>query len=139
MQERVERFLELSAVLTGFSRVQLLGTAMTDEYLRTLEAKLAPDALDALLAAFERLPKGAARDAAVAGNILGDPEIGPVAHNLILLWYCGTWPDKSGTNQVVSADAYQAGLQWTAAGAHPPGSRQQGFGSWSAPPETRVL
>lgn len=147
MQERVEQFLGLSTVLTGFDRTQLLGTDMTSGYLRTLDETLPAGVLDELLAAYQRLPEGEEREAAVTADILNDQKLGPVARNLILLWYCGTWttlPDawraKYGispldTNRVVSGEAYQAGLQWAVAGAHPPGSSQQGFGSWSMAPE----
>jgi len=151
MDKRLEQFLGLSVVLTGFSRVQLLGTAMAGDYLHTLDTVLPAGVVDELLAAYERLPQGSGRDAAVTADILADPKIGPVARNLILLWYCGTWtslPDAwhaaygaapNELNGVVSADAYQAALQWLVAGAHPPGSRQQGFGSWSMAPERSGL
>ena len=151
MQKRTDQFLGLSAVLTGFGRLQLLGTAMTSEYLRTLDAILPAGLLDELLAVYERLPTGADREAAVAAQILDDPKLGPVARNLILLWYCGAWttlPDAwraaygvspLDKNHVVSAEAYQAGLQWVVAGAHPAGAQQQGFGAWSLAPERSGL
>ena len=147
MQARTEQFVGLSAVLTGFARMQLLGTAMADEYLRAVDAILPAGVLDELLGVYQELPAGDGLEAAVAARILGDPKLGPVAQNLILLWYCGAWTilpaqwrtaygatpgDKTG---VVSAAAYQAGLQWMAAGAHAAGSQQQGFGAWSMPPE----
>jgi hypothetical protein len=68
-------------------------------------------------------------EAAIESKILGDPKLGPAAWNLILLWYLGMWQTA-----YVSAESYQAALQWAAAGAHPPGSRQEGFGSWSMLP-----
>jgi hypothetical protein len=151
MNKRLEPFLELSGVLTGFSRLQLLGTAMANEYLRTLDAVLPSGVLDEMLARYKQIPQGTDREDAVAAAILGDPKLGPVARNLILLWYCGSWtalPDAwhtaygaspTNTNGVVSAQAYQAGLQWALIGAHPPGSSQQGFGSWSVPPEKGSL
>jgi hypothetical protein len=142
-----ELFLDISALLTGFDRVQLLGTGMADEYLRTLEDELSGEALDELLSSYERLTSAGEREGAVASEILGDPKWGPVARNVILMWYCGTWnalpqewrkaygssPDD--TDRVVSAEAYVAGLQWVAAGAHPMGAKQQGFGAWALPPE----
>ena len=162
MDERAERFIEMSALLTGFDRVQLLGTGMTDSYLRTLEDAVPAGTLDELLGAYERLPGGTDREAAVASQILGHPKLGSVARNLIVLWYCGTWtalPDAwqavpgtsaADTSRVVSAEAYRAGLQWIVAGAHPAGragrqwivagahpagARQQGYGAWAVPPE----
>jgi hypothetical protein len=150
MGERSDRFLELSGLLTGFGRVQLAGTGMTETYLQALDAVLPAGVIDELLAAFQRLPAGPGREAAAASQILGDPKLGPVARNVIVLWYCGTWtalPDAwraaygaspQDTTHVVSGEAYQAGLQWTAAGAHPPGASPQGFGAWAlAPGEIR--
>jgi len=133
-------------MLTGFDRVRLLGTGVADVYLQTLEQVLPSGVADELLVAYEQLPAGRERDAALAAEILGDPKLGPVARNLILMWYCGTWTALPGTwqdaygsspldaSQVVSGEAYQQGLQWVVAGAHPMGARQQGYGAWSVAP-----
>ena len=146
MEERSKRFLELSALLTGFGRVQLLGTGVLEDYLSTVEEVLPAGMLDELLAAYDQLPE-ADREAAAASEILDDPKLGPVARNMILLWYCGAWtplPDDwrsthgtspLDTHRVVSPASYLAGLQWVAAGAHPVGARQQGYGAWAVPPE----
>jgi hypothetical protein len=151
MQERVEQFLGLSVILTGFSRVQLLGTGVTDEYLQTLDKAVPASVLNDLLTAYKQLPPGPDQEAAVASKILADPKLGPVAQNIILLWYCGTWTLLADTwyasygaapgdvHGVISADSYQAGLQWTVAGGHPPGSRQQGFAAWSSEPGRSTL
>jgi len=148
--ERIESFLGLSVVLTGFSRLELLGTGMAADYLCALEATLPPGVCDELLDAWDARPAGADGEAP-ASKILGDPKLGPVAQHLILLWYTGAWtalPDAwrsaygaapLDTSRVVSAEAYQAGLQWVAIGGHPPGSRQQGFAAWSSPPEGSSL
>jgi hypothetical protein len=152
MDQRFEDFLALSVILTGFSRWQLLGTAMAATYLSTLDESLPGGVLDDLLSAYRQLPQGAERDAAIASGMLADARLGPVVRNLILLWYRGFWSalpsdwhnaygaashtDNSG---YVSAMAYQSGLQWIAAGAHPPGSSQEGFGSWSVLPERSGL
>jgi len=131
-----ERFLRLSSTLTGFNRVELLGTGVADVYLRALEDVLPADVLERLLAG-DADPDG----------VLADPALGPPARNLILMWYCGTWtplPDdwraahgasELDTHRVISPDGYVAGLQWVAAGAHPVGARQQGFGAWAVPPD----
>jgi hypothetical protein len=134
-------FIALSVQLTGFGRVRLLGTGMADAYLSVLDSALPAGVLDDLLAAC-----GEAPDAAGIGAIMRDPRLGPVARNLTILWYCGTWaalPEAwqqaygtvpAAPNGVVSAQAYQQGLQWVAAGAHPMGARQQGYGAWAEPP-----
>jgi hypothetical protein len=145
--ERFDRFLQLSELLTGFGQVDLFATGVAGEYLGTLDALLPEGTLDDLMAACDALPGGAERDAAVASTILGDAKLGPVARNLIVLWYCGAWtalPDSwraaygasaLDTDKVVSAETYLAGLQWVVAGAHPAGAQQQGYGAWALPPE----
>jgi hypothetical protein len=137
----------MSVLLTGFGRVELLGTGLAQDYLTAADGALPDGVLDELLDAFGRLPPGPDREDAVRSQILADPKLGPVARNLILMWYSGTWPalpdawreaygaSPLDKNHVVSAEAYQAGLQWIAAGAHPAGARQQGFGAWAAAPE----
>jgi hypothetical protein len=140
-------FVDLSALLTGFDRVHLRGTGVADSYLKTLEDVLPEDVLSDLFAAYQALPSDDGREAAVARGIVGDPRLGPVAQNLIILWYCGAWtalPDDwrdahgtspADTDRVISPEAYVAGLQWAAAGAHAMGARQQGFGAWAVAPE----
>jgi hypothetical protein len=146
MGERAETLLGLSVLLTGFSRVELLGTGMADQLVSTLDATLPPGVLDELLDVYRQLPQGGEPGAAIESAILADSKLGPVARNLILAWYCGTWTplpetwrtaygvSALDTNRVLSPEAYQAGLQWAAAGAHPPGARQQGYGAWSIRP-----
>jgi hypothetical protein len=166
----------MSAVLTGYGRVQLAGTGQVDAYLRAVDESLPAGVLDDMLAMFGRLlasQQGPAAglddtglddtglddtgldntglDDTVAAPILGDQRLGTVARTIILLWYSGTWtalPDawhdaygaapsdvNRDVTRVVSAQSYQAGLQWAAAGAHPAGARAQGFGAWALPPE----
>ena len=143
----LDDFLDLSTVLTGYDRVQLLGTGMAEQYLHTLEEVLPSGTLEEFLAAYGRV-SGGDREAGVASEILADPKLGPVAQNVILLWYCGTWtalPDAwrasygaspMDTSRVVSAEAYLAGLQWVTARAHPVGARPPGYGQWAVAPET---
>jgi len=132
-------FLQLSGQLTGFSRVELLGTGLSTTYLDVLDERLSPDLVDELLA----LASGAES----RGQVPTDSTWLPVSRNVILLWYCGTWtalPEDwrlgrglpaADDSYVVSADAYEASLQWVVAGAHPAGSRQQGFGAWAVAPD----
>jgi hypothetical protein len=144
--KRLDLFLRLSELLTGFGGIDLLGTGLAGRYLRVVDDILPPGAGDELLAAFARLPAGLDREAAVQTTILAHRKLGPVARNVILMWYRGTWtrlPEEwrsaygtspSDTDHVVSAEAYRSGLQWVAAGAHPAGALQQGYGAWSSAP-----
>lgn len=143
---RLDRFVEMSALLTGFGSVRLRGTGMAEPYLRAADAALPAGVLKELIDAFARLPHGPGREAAVGPAILADTKLGPVARNIILLWYRGTWTtlpqewrsaygtSPLDTDHVISPEAYQSGLQWVAASAHPVGARQQGYGAWASPP-----
>ncbi len=170
MENRLDQFVRLSALLTGFAPLHLLGTGMAETYLRATDAALPDGVLDELLDAGSlpsagsapptgsavpgapaqpggsALAGGADPDAAAGQAIFGDAKLGPVARALILLWYRGAWTalpqewrsaygaSPRDVDHVVSAEAYQAGLQWDAAGAHPAGARQQGYGAWASPP-----
>ncbi|MBV8842250.1 MAG: hypothetical protein JO307_05505 [Bryobacterales bacterium] len=69
-----------------------------------------------------------------------------MAKSIIQMWYLGQWTqtplawrEEFGTNpsdfnRVISAAAYTEGLVWRAAGTHPQGAKQPGYGTWSAPP-----
>lgn len=163
MENRLDQFVRLSALLTGFSPLHLLGTGMAETYLRATGAALPDGVLDELLDAGPPpsagpapsagsaqpagpAPGGTDPEAAAGQAILGDAKLGPVARTLILLWYRGAWTalpqewrsaygaSPQDSDHVVSAEAYQAGLQWDAAGAHPAGARMQGYGAWASPP-----
>ena len=67
---RLEAFVEMSALLTGFGPVHLFGTGMAARYLRAVEAALPAGVLDELLDAWARLPDGAAREDSAGPAIL---------------------------------------------------------------------
>ncbi len=84
-------------------------------------------------------------------RIMSDGLLGPLARNIISLWYLGIWNELpwywwlqhgiGATNEtrVVSSEAYKEGLLWRAMGAHPPGAKQPGYGSWSLPPQIEAV
>lgn len=143
MDQRLDDFIALSVALTGFGRLQLLGTGVGPEYLRVLDSIVPDGIVSALLREGASLPPG---DDAATARLLDDAVLGPVARNIIVMWYSGTWnalPERwreangraaGDVSRVISAAAYLAGLQWAAAGAHPAGASPGGFGSWSSPP-----
>lgn len=145
---RIDEFLALSVVLTGFAPYDLQGTGVADELLATLwriVPQPARELLDTWRAIAQAPPPGGV-DEGVRTRILGDAKLGPVARNVITMWYTGLWvplPTQwhyaygafpEDQNQVVSALAYQESLVWKAAGTHPMGARQPGFGTWALPP-----
>lgn len=146
MNRRLDELVGLSVALTGFDRLDLIGTGVAAEYLDTLDRIVSPATVDALLKAYAGLPADDPDGAALSGRILEDALLGPLARNVIVLWYTGTWTplpadwpapgarsplDVAG---VVSPAAYLSGLQWRTVGAHPAGALPTGFASWASPP-----
>lgn len=137
----IRRFLRVSADLTGFDSFELAGTGMAETYLATLERILPRGFLGQMMVDWPY-----PGDEPIGPALLGDPKIGPVARNIILLWYRGTWTalpeawraaygaSPHDVDHLVSGAAYRAGLQWAAAGGHPAGADAQGYGAWAAPP-----
>lgn len=143
MKNQHSAFLTLSEHLTGFDSVELLGTGMLEDYyLCVMEniGNLDPERLWSIAATLDRLKK-LGNEAALAREIrhllFSDADIQPISKNIIRLWYTGTWrmkPNDSFSSVVVSPEAYQEGLIWKLAHAHPPGAKQPGFGSWAEQP-----
>jgi len=144
-------FVALSAILTGFDRVELWGTGLVETYADVVTGTVGQDISDKLWAATTQI---IARDGAdesrletaVRREILASPMFGPIARNIIQLWYVSTWNqlpkswrnlygnNPNDTTRIISAEAYAQGLVWDVIGAHPPAAKQPGFDSWSHPP-----
>jgi len=145
MNKRLNEFLSLSADLTGFDRLEIMGTGVMAEYLEVLDQAVSVAVVDRLLAVHAGLSDSADRTQGLSDQILDDEQLGPLARNLLVLWYTGAWqPLTSGgpsagqpgqeSPRIVSPAAYMAGLQWRTVAAHPAGALPPGFGSWSYPP-----
>lgn len=145
-----ELFLQLSEQLTAFTSFQLVGTGEARSYYNTTLSIIGEDLLRELLLAFHSIQEETndevGFDRALRHQILSDLKLGPIARNMIKMWFVGTWyqlPDtwreKYGVSAedktfVVSANAYREGLLWPTIGAHPMGAKAPGYGTWSAPP-----
>jgi hypothetical protein len=158
-----EDFLFLSIDLTAFDATELLGTGLAHQYLAKVRAACGEEVVSALLDAHRAARADAAGDAGshdralldrgLRHRIFSDDRLGPVARNVIKLWYAGMWyglppewTDRYGAQaaaetSTVTAASYQEGLLWTAIGANPPGAKAPGYGSWAQPPriEERYL
>jgi hypothetical protein len=129
----LERFVELSAALTGFRAAELWGTGQARPHLDLVVHACGEDLVARLLAA----------DPA---DVLADRDLGPIARNVIVLWYLGQWDQMprawrnrhgaapADVARVASAAAFRAGLVWPAIGTHAMGANAPGYGSWAAPP-----
>lgn len=152
-----EYFLNLSVVLTGFSRFHLLGTGQASLYFETVRDIIGGDLLQELLHTFHRLDEKAkiADDESILTNglrseILGSEKLGAIARNIIKLWYVATWyqlpqewRDLYGTKEkdrtfIPSPQAYPEGLLWPAIGVNPPGAKGLGYATWSEPPSVSL-
>ena len=146
----VDLFLDLSAALTGFSRIELWGTGMVETYYDEVNLIIGEREMGKVLGVSSKIiPRGKpitpAVEAAVETNILVDSRYGPVARNIIRLWYLGAWSQlpqewrnaygatSYDTDHIVSPQAYKESLVWVAGEAHPMGGKQQGFGAWAMP------
>jgi hypothetical protein len=147
----LEGFLDLSATLTGYSRFRLLGTGQADAYLSTTRGAVGDVVLAELLTTFASVTDGAAGDEhqldrGLRTRVLSDDKLGPIARNVIKMWFVGTWYQlpqewrdlyagrRPDATHVVSPASYTEGLLWPSIGANPPGAKGQGYGSWTGPP-----
>jgi len=149
-EDRLEQFVALSEVLTGFSKLELVGSGMPQPYYDLLIRTVGEPFLFELLTETTEIIRSAKSkgelEEAFRVRIIASSKYGPLAKNIIKMWYLATWfplPDDwcsqhgvstGGANQVISAEAYKAGLVWPAIGTHPPGAKQPGYGSWTQPP-----
>lgn len=148
-------FLQLSVELTGYSEEDLHGTGMVATYYNVLMKEQDQDGIREF---FERARvvlasgdiaaeiKAAFIDLPVTATQPGTPYdemcFEGLAQRIILLWYTGIWTTMNGKDTMsqqartamVSAQAYEEGLIWTAAHTHPAGAKQPGFASWSNKP-----
>ena len=145
MINRLADFLDFSVEMTCHTRFELLGTGQAEAYFETAQRAVG-GVLDDLLDRYRDLPRSDQREAALRVQILGDEKLGPVARAIIKLWYIGiwyalpqSWTQKYGARAdnatfMVSPASYAEGLLWPAIGAHPPGAKAPGYGSWEGPP-----
>jgi hypothetical protein len=149
--ETLDTFLDLSAALTGFSAFRLRGTGQAKAYLATLTEVVGEATVGELLAAWGKVAAEAEGERALRREILSDDKLGPVARNVIKMWYVGTWyalpadwreayaaTDRDRTF-VVSPEAYTEGLLWPAIGANPSGAKPLGYGMWATPPRIETV
>ncbi len=143
----LEQFLRLSADLTGFSKAQLQGTGMLEMYYGAIGKIIDSGIIGTMLLTYQQLVEECdGKSDEVCIKLAEDPMLEPVIKNVATLWYLGQWNQmpREWRNQygasaldrdhVISAEAYRQGLAWVAMGAHPMGTKEQGYGAWSLPP-----
>lgn len=156
MTTQLERFLAFSADATAFTRFELRGTGQAQDYFDTVVRIVGATIVDRLLdlhanAVAAAAGDGARREDLLRRDVFSDPQLGPVARNIVKMWFTGIWSElpKEWTEAfgaragdvtfVVSGTAYTEGLLWRAIGANPPGAKAPGYGSWAFPPHIPPL
>lgn len=128
-------FLEFSALLTGFSKIELKGTGMAEKYYETILQNTSRETIAYFFqdveALFSKPLKPSQIDSIIASQFMPTSSYDGLARSIIILWYTGNWGDD-----VVSSVSYIQGLMWDAAHTHPPGAKQPGYGSWGELPLT---
>jgi hypothetical protein len=151
-EDLLRRFLAFSAEVTAFSPFDLLGTGQAESYLASVTGVVGEGVLGELLDAYAAVDgeAGDDRKARLYRDIFSDEKLGPVARNIIKMWYVGAWYElppewtesfgalDGDVTFFVSPAAYTEGLLWRAIGANPPGAKAPGYGSWAAPPRIPV-
>ncbi|WUH98803.1 hypothetical protein OHR68_35690 [Spirillospora sp. NBC_00431] len=137
--EDVEKFVEVSETLTGFSRYDLRGTGMAELYLDTVRRQIGASNYDALVALLAKAP-------ATSPDWQKHPALLEAARAIAYLWYTGAWPrmapaahaelrrQMANEEFVVSSSAYTEGLVWRTFHGHPAGAKPPGYGTWSMKP-----
>ncbi|MEG4499837.1 hypothetical protein QUB05_22365 [Microcoleus sp. F10-C6] len=158
--EFLEYFLDFSVVLTGFSRFHLFGTGQAPLYFNTVRDIIGEDMFGELLQTFHHLDlkvqncddkdKESTLTKGLLTEIFGSEKFGPIARNIIKLWYVATWyqlpqdwREVFGTKEndktfIPSPQAYPEGLLWPAIGVNPPGAKGQGYATWSEVPSVSL-
>jgi hypothetical protein len=145
----IDRFVAFSAEVTAFTVFELHGTGQAEPYHRTVVDVVGQELLDELLDRYDQVLDGPpeTRTERLRKAIFGDEKLGPIARNIIKLWYVGIWyqlpPEwteafgacSKDVTFMVSATAYTEGLIWVAIGANPPGAKAPGYGSWAEAPK----
>ncbi|MDB9382419.1 hypothetical protein PN465_09305 [Nodularia spumigena CS-584] len=150
-------FLDFSAEVTGFSRFDLEGTGQADLYFDTVLKVVGEDIFGELLTIFHDLDKRAKKkydpvilSEGLRSQILESSKRGPVARNIIKLWYTANWYElpeaweawygagKENSHFIPSPQSYPEGLVWRAVGVNPPGAKAPGYGTWSEPPSVSL-
>jgi hypothetical protein len=147
-------FVQFCSEITGFPDASLEGTGLVETYRKLIEQVLGDELVTQfydLVELIVRLEGVEARQKQIVASVLPSTIFWPVTSNLISLWYLGVWTqlpatwyqaqglplpgtDDAGKTHVPSDSAYVEQLSYRVAGAHPPGAKPTGFGSWSIPP-----
>ena len=145
-----ENFLNISSALIDFNKFVLNGTGQGDAYLETTLKIVGHNHLSSLLTAFKSIDQSQISKEIfleiIRKEILGDTLFGPIARNIMKLWYTGMWyqlplrwrqkygESTDDSTHFINSASYMEGLLWKTIDAPPSGAKGPGFASWYPPP-----
>ena len=124
-------FVALSRYLTGADIASDLAAA----YLARVKAERFGTRIEPLIALFRSLERSSTDlESDVRSQIIQSSEHGPLAQQVMLLWYTSAFEDSSQW-KFGTPDQHFRALIWPVIGAHPPALSGGYFGYWKYPPE----
>jgi hypothetical protein len=132
---KLEDFVRLSEALSGWTG---LNQRLAQSYLdRVRGINGLGQHLDDLISVFKKiLAAGADINSEIQKQIMADATLGPLARQVIFLWYTSALPSVDGKVwQFGSAEEYFAALLWPTVRAHVPGLSGGYFGHWKYLPD----
>jgi len=132
-------FVNLSVALTGVSG---LDPRLASEYMERLRGVPAGRHLPQILEVFRNILAGCGQlEAAklpelVQTQIMDNSDLGPLAREIIILWYIADVTGADGKPQTGPPEHFFRGLIWPVIQAHPPALSGGFMGHWKYPPDS---
>ena len=154
MEQQMNNFVGLSAVLTGFAKGVIAPRIdpinVKAEYFAKFQAETGNNLFSQILSDFQTLntpPKEGQtqeeKNQEIGETILANSDYEMPCRNLIFLWYSGAWPTiipangskpESTVSTLLSSKSYTQGLVWQVMQSHPMGDSNYRYGYWANEP-----
>jgi len=128
----LDQFAALSEILTGEKKVD---KTLAGQYLGRLKTQYATQ-MQALLNTFDALARDKYPLFEVKRRIVNDKTLGPLAQQIIAIWYTSEFVGADGKTPNAGTQAqFYRGLLWNVIKAHPPTHSTLKYGYWTKPPK----
>jgi hypothetical protein len=145
MEQQMNNFVGLSAVLTGFAEGVIAPSIdpinVKAEYFAKFTSETAN--YNEILTTYQTLKSQNKSDQEIGETILANSNYEMPCRNLIFLWYSGAWPTiipasgakpESTVSTLLSSKSYTQGLVWQVMQSHPMGDSNYRYGYWANEP-----
>ena len=151
MEQQMNNFVGLSAVLTGFAAATIAPSIdpinVKEEYYAKFQAEIGNNLFFQILSDFQtrNTPPGSNQTQEEKNQEIGEAMLNGSngetyvmsCRKLIFLWYSGAWATVVGdmtSSQMLSAKSYTQGLAWQVMQSHPMGDSNYRYGYWANKP-----